>query len=44
MIKLKILDTLIRDAEIYFAIITTSHLLTVVIYFTGRVGSFALVS
>jgi hypothetical protein len=33
----RILDTVTRDAEIYFAVITTSHLLIVVMILTARV-------
>ena len=32
-----ILDTVTRDAEIYFVVITTSHFLAVVMYITARV-------
>ena len=38
----KILDTIRRDMGIYFMVITTSHLLIVVIYVTARVRFFAL--
>ena len=38
-----ILDTVSRDAGIYFACITTSHFLSVVMYFTTRVKFFVLV-
>ena len=33
----RILDTVSRDAEIYFAVIATSHFLAVVMYITTRV-------
>lgn len=37
MNRSKILDTVSRDAGIYFALITTSHLLTVVMNIAARV-------
>jgi hypothetical protein len=37
MNKPMILDTVSRDAEIYFAVIATSHLLTVIMYGATRV-------
>ena len=38
-----ILNTVSRDAEIYFAVISSSHLLTVIMYFAARVRFFAQV-
>lgn len=38
-----ILDTINRDAEIYFASITTNHLLIVIMYAAARVGFLASV-
>jgi len=36
-----ILDTVTKDAVIYLALISTSHLLTVILYTVARVGFFA---
>jgi len=36
-----VLDTVSLDAEIYFVVITMSHLLIVIMYGTTRVGFFA---
>jgi hypothetical protein len=36
-----ILDAVSREAEIYFAIISSSHLSVVIIFFVARVGLFA---
>lgn len=41
MIGPDILDTLNRDAEIYFAVISTSHFLIVLMCFLARVGFFS---
>jgi len=38
MNRSRILDAVSRDAGIYFALITTSHLLTVVMNVAARVG------
>jgi len=38
-----VLDTVTRDAEIYFAVISSSHLLVIIMYSTTRVGFFSLV-
>lgn len=40
----KILDTISRDAEIYFAVITTSHILSVIMHFAVMVRFFAPMS
>ena len=40
----RIINTVGRDAKVYFAVITTTHLLIVVMYITTRVGFFALLS
>lgn len=39
----RILDTVTRDAEIYFIVISTSHLLIVVIFIAARVRFSGLV-
>jgi hypothetical protein len=36
-----ILDTVSRDAGIYFAVVASSHLVIVVMFFAARVGLFA---
>ena len=38
MNRSRILNTVSRDAEIYFAVITTCHLLIVVMILAARVG------
>jgi len=38
-----LLDTVTRDAEIYFAMLSTSHLVIVVTFAAARVGFFILV-
>ena len=37
-----VLNTVTRDAEIYFAVISSSHLLVIIMYSTTRVGFFSL--
>lgn len=43
MMVLSILDTVTRDAVIYFAVISSTHFLVVIMYYAARVGSFSLI-